>query len=160
MRRIYHPPMLAGSAERPDSGATPPPPPPPPPPPGGYGPGGYGQGGYGQGGYGQGGPGGPSPYGPGGPGGPPGYGYGGHQGPPPGPMRRSRRGAVVVAVALVAGLGTFFGLQATNGGAQGAALTTSQIADEDRPRPGRHLHHARLPAGPGGGHRHGADVVG
>jgi S1-C subfamily serine protease len=143
MRRIYHPPMLAGSAERPDSGATPPPPPPPPPPPGGYGPGGYGQGGYGQGGYGQGGygqggygqggPGGPSAYGPGGPGGPPGYGYGGHQGPPPGPMRRSRRGAVVVAVALVAGLGTFFGLQATNGGAQGAALSTSQIENKVDP---------------------------
>jgi S1-C subfamily serine protease len=66
----------------------------------------------------------PGADGPGGHGGPGGYGYGGHGGPP---VRRSRRGALVVAVALVAGLGTFFGLQATNGAQSGAALTTSQI---------------------------------
>jgi S1-C subfamily serine protease len=136
MSRIYHSPMSAGSADGPDWGATPPPPP-PPPPPGGYGQGGYGQGGYGQGGYGQGGYGqggyGPNPYGPGGSGGPPGYGYGGNQGPPPGPVRRSRRGAVVAAVALVAGLGTFFGLQATNGSTQGPGLSTSQIANKVDP---------------------------
>jgi S1-C subfamily serine protease len=106
MRRIYHPPMLADSAERPDSGATPPPPPPPPPPwPGGHGPGA----------------------------GPPGYGYGGYQGPPRGPVRRSRRGALVAAVALVAGLGTFFGLQATNGGSQATALSTSQVESKVNP---------------------------
>jgi len=134
MTRNYHPPMWADSAGRADSGA---PPPPPPPPPGRYGPGGYGQGGYGQGGYGAGGyppgGGGPGPYGPGNPGGPPGYGYGGYQGPPPGPVRRRRRGALVIAVALVAGLGTFFGLQATNGGTQGTALSTSQIASKVDP---------------------------
>jgi S1-C subfamily serine protease len=140
MRRNYQP-MSSDSAERPESGSTPPPPPPPPPPwqggygQGGYGQGGYGQGGYGQGGYGQGGygQGEPGPYGPGGPGGPPDSGYGGHQGPPPGPVRRSHRGALVVAVALIAGLGTFFGLQATNGGTQGAALSTSQIANKVDP---------------------------
>ncbi len=86
-----------------DAGETPPPPPPPPPPW-------------------------PGAYGPGGPGGPGGYGYGGYQGPPGSPVRRFRRGALVVAVALAAGLGTFFGLQATNGTLGGGALATSQIA--------------------------------
>ena len=117
--------MSGESGDRPDNGATPPPPPPPPPPwTGGSGQGGYGQGGYGQGGSGQGGS---------GQGEPPGYGYGGYQGPPPGPVRRSRRGALVIAVALVAGLGTFFGLQATNGGTQGAAMSTSQITSKVDP---------------------------
>ena len=136
--------MSADSGDRPDNGA--PPPPPPPPPPGGYGQGGYGQGGYGQGGYGQGGYGqggygqggyGQGGYGQGGYGqggyGQGGYGHGGYQGPPPGPVRRSRRGALVIAVALVAGLGTFFGLQATNGSTQGAAMSTSQIANKVDP---------------------------
>jgi S1-C subfamily serine protease len=132
MSSNYDPPESAGT------GATPPPPPPPPWPgadrPGGYGqPGGYGHGapgGYGQGGpggYGYGGPGYGGP-GYGGPGyGGPGYGYGAPGGPPRRPVRRLRRGATMTAVALVAGLGTFFGLQAANGTAPTATLTTSQI---------------------------------
>jgi S1-C subfamily serine protease len=96
MRSIYDRPMSA------DTGATLPPPPPPPPPPW------------------------PGAYGPGGPGGPAGYGYGGYGGPPGSPVRRFRRAATAAAVALVVGLGTFFGLQAADG-SQGTALTTSQI---------------------------------
>ena len=72
----------------------------------------------------------PGAGGPGGPGGPYGYGYGGNQGPGS-PVRRFRRGALMAAVALVAALGTFFGLQAA--GAQPAVLTTAQIAARTDP---------------------------
>jgi S1-C subfamily serine protease len=70
----------------------------------------------------------PDSGGPSGPGGPVGYGGGGPGGPGRG-TRRFRRGFLVLAVALVAGFGTFFGLQSTNGAyTAGTALTTSQIA--------------------------------
>ena len=72
----------------------------------------------------------PGAAGPGGPGGPSGYGYGGGQGPGS-PVRRFRRGALMAAVAIVAGLGTFFGLQAA--GAQPTVLTTAQIAARTDP---------------------------
>lgn len=90
-----------------------------------YGQGPYGQGPYGQGPYGQG------PYGyggPAGPGGPYGYGYGGG-GPqgPRSPVRRFRRGAAIVAVALAAGLGSFYALGGGRSSGIGPTLTTSQI---------------------------------
>jgi S1-C subfamily serine protease len=74
---------------------------------------------------------------PGGPGGPY-YGYpysgggGGSQGPR-GPMRRLRRGAMIVAVALVAGLGTFFALGGADSTSTGAVLTTAQITAQTDP---------------------------
>jgi S1-C subfamily serine protease len=89
-----------------------------------YGQGPYGQGPYGQGPYGQG------PYGyggPAGPGGPYGYGYGGGPQGPRSPVRRFRRGAAIVAVALAAGLGTFFALGGAGSSGTGPTLTTSQI---------------------------------
>ena len=73
----------------------------------------------------------------GGPGGPY-YGYpysgggGGSQGPR-GPMRRLRRGALIVGVALVAGLGTFFALGGADGTATTAVLTTAQITAQTDP---------------------------
>jgi S1-C subfamily serine protease len=75
--------------------------------------------------------------GPGGPGGPY-YGYpsggggGGSQGPR-GPLRRLRRGALIVGVALVAGLGTFFALGGADGTPTGAVLTTAQITAQTDP---------------------------
>src|ERR1700728_318688 len=100
-----------------------------------YGQGPYGQGPYGQGPYSQG-PYGQGPYGyggPAGPGGPYGYGYGGG-GPqgPRSPVRRFRRGAAIVAVALAAGFGTFFALGG-GGSGTGPTLTTSQIAAQVDP---------------------------
>jgi S1-C subfamily serine protease len=74
----------------------------------------------------------PDSGGPSGPGGPVGYGGGGPGGPGRG-VRRFRRGAILIVVALVVGFGTFFGLQATNGAATGPALTTSQIAAKTDP---------------------------
>jgi S1-C subfamily serine protease len=74
----------------------------------------------------------PDSGGPSGPGGPVGYGGGGPGGPGRG-VRRFRRGAILIAVALVVGFGTFFGLQATNGAATGPTLTTSQIAAKTDP---------------------------
>jgi S1-C subfamily serine protease len=71
----------------------------------------------------------------GGPGGPYygyGYGGGGSQGPR-GPMRRLRRGVLIVGVALVAGLGTFFALGGAGGTPQGAVLTTAQITAQTDP---------------------------
>ena len=105
-----------------------------------YGQGAYGQGGYGEGSHGGGtygggpyggGPYGQGPYGyggPAGPGGPYGYGYGGG-GPqgPRSPVRRFRRGAAIVAVALAAGLGTFYALGGSGSTGSGPTLTTSQI---------------------------------
>ena len=87
-------------------------------------------------------PGGPyygDPNGPyyGGPGGPY-YGYpyggggGGSQGPR-GPLRRLRRGALIVGVALVAGLGTFFALGGADGTTTTAVLTTAQITAQTDP---------------------------
>jgi S1-C subfamily serine protease len=94
-----------------------------------YGQGAYGQGPYGQEPYGQG-PYGQGPYGyggPAGPGGPYGYGYGGGPQGPRSPVRRFRRGAAIVAVALAAGLGTFFALGGAGSSGTGPTLTTSQI---------------------------------
>jgi S1-C subfamily serine protease len=99
-----------------------------------YGQGPYGQGPYGQGPYGQG-PYGQGPYGyggPGGPGGPYGYGGGGPQGPRS-PFRRFRRGAIIVAVALAAGLGTFYALGGGSSTGSGTSLTTSQIETQVDP---------------------------
>ncbi len=111
-----------------------------------YGEGPYGQGTYGQGTYGGGpygggpyaqGPYGQGPYGyggPAGPGGPYGYGYGGG-GPqgPRSPLRRFRRGAAIVAVALAAGLGTFYALGGAGSTGSGPTLTTSQIEEQVDP---------------------------
>ena len=101
-----------------------------------YGQGSYGQGSHGQGPYGQG-PYGQGPYGYGGPAGPGGpYGYGpGGSGPqgPHSPVRRFRRGAAIVAVALAAGLGAFFALGGAGSTGTGTVLTTSQIQAQVNP---------------------------
>jgi S1-C subfamily serine protease len=72
--------------------------------------------------------------GPGYPGGPPGYG-GGVPPEPGGRVRRFRRRALLALVAVVAGAGTFLGVQAATGSAPGtaAALTASQIASHVDP---------------------------
>jgi S1-C subfamily serine protease len=94
-----------------------------------------------------GGPGGPNyggPTGPtyGGPGGPYyGYPYGGYGGDgggggsqrPRGRIRRLRRGTLIAAVALTAGLGTFFALGGASGTSTGAVLTTAQITEQTDP---------------------------
>jgi S1-C subfamily serine protease len=72
------------------------------------------------------GPGGPAGYGPAGYG-PAGYGPAGYGGGPSGPGRRSRRRLLLAGTAVVVGLGTFWGLQATGITPGAAALTTSQI---------------------------------
>ena len=89
-----------------------------------------GEGPYGGGPYG----GGPYGGGPAGPGGPYGYGYGGGgpQGPRT-PVRRFRRGAAIVAVALAAGLGAFFALGGAGSTGTGTVLTTSQIQAQVNP---------------------------
>jgi S1-C subfamily serine protease len=77
----------------------------------------------------------------GGPGGPYygyGYGYGyGHGGGgsqgPRSPVRRLRRGVLIVGVALAAGLGTFFALGSASSTPSGAVLTTSQITAQTDP---------------------------
>jgi S1-C subfamily serine protease len=77
--------------------------------------------------------GGPYYGGPGAPGGPYyGYGGGGAQGPR-GPVRRLRRGVMIVGVALVAGLGTFFALGGAEGTPSGPVLTTAQITAQTDP---------------------------
>jgi S1-C subfamily serine protease len=103
--------------------------------------GGPGDGGPGYGGDDRagGGPYGPSwmgPYrygGPAGPGGPYGYGYGGDGGDE-GPRGRHlfRRSASIIAVALAAGFGTFFGLGGADAGS-GTGLATSQIETQIDP---------------------------
>ncbi len=93
---------------------------------------------YGAGPYGHGDPAGPGvPYGyggPAGPGGPHGYGYGGDGGGegPRGRLHLFRRGATIVAVALAAGFGTFFGLGGANAGS-GTGLATAQIETDIDP---------------------------
>jgi S1-C subfamily serine protease len=81
---------------------------------------------------GQGYPGGPwhGPAGPGGPGGPYGYGGGG-QGP--GRPARWRHRFALATVAIVAGLGTFFGLLAATASSRSGVLTTAQIARQTDP---------------------------
>jgi S1-C subfamily serine protease len=74
-------------------------------------------------------------YGYGGPAGPGGtYGYGGDGGDegPRGGLHLFRRGATIIAVALAAGFGAFFGLGGANAGS-GAALATSQIETQIDP---------------------------
>ncbi len=69
------------------------------------------------------------PTGPGGPGGPYGYGGGdGHQ-----PVRRWRHRFALASVAVVAGLGSFFAVQAATGPSQSPVLTTKQIAAQTDP---------------------------
>lgn len=70
------------------------------------------------------------PEGPGGPGGPHGYGGGGDGRPPAG---RWRHRFGLAAVAVVAGLGTFFGLLTATGPSSSAVLTTKQIAAQTDP---------------------------
>jgi len=69
---------------------------------------------------------------PGGPGSPYGYGSGGSQGPGS-PVRHYRRRLLLGGVAVVAALGTFFGLQTSGGTPAAAVLTTSQITSQVDP---------------------------
>jgi S1-C subfamily serine protease len=71
------------------------------------------------------------PDGPGGPGGP--YGYGGGGQGPGRPTRRWRHHFGLAAVAVVAGLGTFFGLLTWTSSSHSAVLTTAQIASQTDP---------------------------
>ncbi|HEV3069749.1 MAG TPA: trypsin-like peptidase domain-containing protein [Streptosporangiaceae bacterium] len=71
------------------------------------------------------------PEGPGGPGGP--YGYGGGGQGPGRPVRRWRHRFALATVAVVAGLGTFFGLLTATASSHPAVLTTAQIAAQTDP---------------------------
>ena len=71
------------------------------------------------------------PEGPGGPGGP--YGYGGGGQGPGRPAHRWRHRFGLAAVAVVAGLGTFFGLLTATASSHPAVLTTAQIAAQTDP---------------------------
>ena len=71
------------------------------------------------------------PEGPAGPGGP--YGYGGGGEGPGHPVRRWRHRFALATVAVVAGLGTFFGLLIATGSSRPAVLTTAQIAAQTDP---------------------------
>ena len=71
------------------------------------------------------------PEGPGGPGGPVGYGGGGHG--PGRPVRRFRHRMLLAATAVVAGLGTFFGLLTATASSRNAVLTTAQVAAQTDP---------------------------
>ena len=71
------------------------------------------------------------PAGPGGPGGP--YGYGGGGEGPGQPTRRWRHRFGLASVAVVAGLGTFFGLLVATASSRPAVLTTAQIAAQTDP---------------------------
>jgi len=71
------------------------------------------------------------PEGPGGPYGP--YGYGGGGQGPGRPVHRWRHRFGLAAVAVVAGLGTFFGLMAATASSRDAVLTTAQIATQTDP---------------------------
>jgi S1-C subfamily serine protease len=72
--------------------------------------------------------------GPAGPGGPYGYGYGGDGGDegPRGRLHLLRRSVTIIAVALAAGFGTFFGLGGADAGS-GTGLATSQIETQIDP---------------------------
>jgi S1-C subfamily serine protease len=64
------------------------------------------------------------------------YGYGGDGGGsqgPRGPVHRLRRGVLIVGVALVAGLGTFFALGGSGSTPNAAVLTTAQITAQTDP---------------------------
>ncbi len=71
------------------------------------------------------------PEGPGGPGGPVGYGGGGNG--PGRPVRRFRHRMLLAATAVVAGLGTFFGLLTATASSRNAVLTTAQVAAQTDP---------------------------
>jgi S1-C subfamily serine protease len=71
------------------------------------------------------------PEGPGGPGGPSGYGGGGDG--PRHPVHRFRHRFLLAATAVVAGLGTFFGLMAVTGNSGNPILTTAQVAAQTNP---------------------------
>ena len=71
------------------------------------------------------------PEGPGGPGGPAGYGGGGDG--PRHPVHRFRHRALLAATAVVAGLGTFFGLMAATANSRNTILTTAQVAAQTNP---------------------------
>jgi len=71
------------------------------------------------------------PAGPGGPGGP--YGYGGGGEGPGQPTRRWRHRFGLASVAVVAGLGTFFGMMIATASSRPAMLTTAQIAAQTDP---------------------------
>ena len=71
------------------------------------------------------------PEGPGGPYGP--YGYGGGGQGPGRPVHRWRHRFGLAAVAVVAGLGTFFALMAATASSRDAVLTTAQIASQTDP---------------------------
>jgi len=71
------------------------------------------------------------PDGPGGPGGPSGYGGGGDG--PRHPVHRFRHRFLLAATAVVAGLGTFFGLMAMTANSSNTILTTSQVAAQTNP---------------------------
>ena len=71
------------------------------------------------------------PEGPGGPGGPSGYGGGGDG--PRHPVHRFRHGFLLAATAVVAGLGTFFGLMTVTGSSGNTILTTAQVAHQTDP---------------------------
>ena len=73
----------------------------------------------------------PGPGGPGGPGGPAGHGGWGEG--PKGPLRRFRHPLLLAGTALVAGFGTFFGLQAAGVASSSSVLTTAQIAAQTDP---------------------------
>ena len=69
--------------------------------------------------------------GPGGPGGP--YGHGGGGQGPGQPVRRWRHRFALAAVAVVAGLGTFFALLTATASSRPAVLTTAQISSQTDP---------------------------
>ena len=71
------------------------------------------------------------PAGPGGPGGP--YGYGGGGEAPGQPTKRWRHRFGLASVAVVAGLGTFFGMMIATASSRPAVLTTAQIAAQTDP---------------------------
>jgi S1-C subfamily serine protease len=71
------------------------------------------------------------PEGPGGPGGPSGYGGGGNG--PRHPVHRFRHRFLLAATAVVAGLGTFFGLMTVTGNSHDTILTTAQVARQTDP---------------------------
>ena len=71
------------------------------------------------------------PEGPGGPGGPAGYGGGGDG--PRHPVHRFRHRFMLAATAVVAGLGTFFGLMTVTANSRNTILTTAQVATQTDP---------------------------